>query len=48
MIPGTIIEPVFKSPLSDPRAFKVRNTILAIRKEDAENIIVDLLPTFSL
>ena len=38
MVPGTLIRPVLISPLSDPRAFKVRGTILAIRKEDAKDI----------
>ena len=42
IIPGTIIKPVLKSPFSEPRAFEVRNTLLAIRKEDAEKIFVEL------
>lgn len=41
IIPGTIIKPVLKSPFSDPRAFEVRNTLLAIRKEDACNIEIE-------
>lgn len=41
IIPGTIIKPVLKSPFGDPRAFEVRNTLLAIRKEDACNIEIE-------
>ena len=38
--PGTSIVPVLKSPSGDPRAFNVRGTLLAIRTEDAKNILV--------
>ena len=40
LVSGTNIIPVLVSPSSDPRAFLVRGSIIAIRKEDAENIIV--------
>lgn len=42
LVKGTKIEPVLISPSGDPRAFLVRDTIIAIRKEDARNIIVHL------
>lgn len=42
IIEGTKIEPVLLSPSGDPRAFSVRGTLIAIRKEDAENIEVIL------
>ena len=42
IIKGTKIEPVLLSPSGDPRAFSVRGTLIAIRKEDAENIEVIL------
>lgn len=38
LVNGTIIKPVLVSPSKDPRAFEVRNTIIAIRKKDAHNI----------
>ena len=38
LVKGTSIKPVLISPSSDPRAFEVRGTIIAIRKEDAKNI----------
>ena len=41
IISGTVIIPVLKSPSGDPRAFEVRGTLLAIRKEDACKIIVE-------
>ena len=40
IIPGTSIIPVFKSIGGDPIAYEVRNTLLAIRHQDAKNIFV--------
>ncbi len=38
LVKDTNIEPILVSPSGDPRAFLVRGTIIAIRKEDAKNI----------
>ena len=38
LVKGTNIKPVLVSPSKDPRAFEVRGTIIAIRKEDAKKI----------
>lgn len=38
LVKGTNIIPVLVSPSKDPRAFEVRGSIIAIRKEDAEDI----------
>lgn len=38
LVKGTKIKPVLVSPSKDPRAFEVRGSLIAIRKEDAENI----------
>lgn len=38
LVKGTNIEPILVSPSEDPRAFLVRGTIIAIRKEDAKHI----------
>ena len=38
LVDGTQIIPVLISPSNDPRAFEVRGTIIAIRKEDARKI----------
>ncbi len=40
LIEGTNIKPVLTSPSGDPRAFEFRGSLIAIRKEDAENIKV--------
>ena len=41
LIKGTKICPVLISPSKDPRAFLVRGSIIAIRKEDAEKIKIE-------
>ena len=38
LVNGTNIVPILISPSGDPRAFLVRGTIIAIRKEDARDI----------
>lgn len=38
LVKGTNIIPVLISPSNDPRAFEVRGSVIAIRREDAENI----------
>lgn len=40
LIANTKITPIMKSITGDPIAYEVRNIILAIRKQDAEKIIV--------
>lgn len=40
LIPGTFVECTGKSPLGDPSAYLVRRTLIAIRKTDAEKIII--------
>lgn len=37
---NTILKPIFKSPFGDPIAYEIRNTVIAIRKENAKNIKV--------
>ena len=38
LVKETKIKPVLVSPSGDPRAFEVRGTIIAIRKEDAKRV----------
>lgn len=38
LVKGTNIVPILVSPSGDPRAFLIRGTIIAIRKEDAKHI----------
>lgn len=40
LINGTLISPMLCSPLNNPRAYEFRRNIIAIRNEDAKNIIV--------
>ena len=40
IIKGTLITPLFRSPFSDPTAYGINNTVIAIRKEDASLIKV--------
>ncbi|ASJ55888.1 FeoA family protein [Brevibacillus formosus] len=37
-VPGNIVEVMQKSPLGDPIAFRVNNTIIALRKEESSLI----------
>lgn len=38
IIHGTKIVPILKSPSGDPKAFEIRNTLIALRKEDSSLI----------
>ena len=40
LVPDTYITPIFKSTGGDPIAYEIRNTILAIRNQDAQNILI--------
>ncbi len=40
-VEGASIVPVLISPSQDPRAFSIRGTLIAIRKEDANFINID-------
>ena len=40
LIPNTPITPIMESVSGDPMAYEVRNIIIAIRKQDADKIIV--------
>lgn len=39
-VPGGEIECVIKSPLGDPKAYLVKNTLIALRCDDSKNIFV--------
>lgn len=40
IINKTKITPILKSPSGDPTAYEIRGTLLAIRKEDAKQILI--------
>lgn len=41
ILPGTEIENVMPSPLGDPIAYRVRNSVVALRKEQAKLIEIE-------
>lgn len=43
MVPGTAVECIRRSPTGDPIAFKVRDSVIALRQEDASRIKVYLV-----
>lgn len=40
LVPNTRISPIFVSPFGDPIAYEFRGNIIAIRKNEAKNIVV--------
>lgn len=40
IIPNTHVKLLRKSPAGDPIAYKVRDTVIALRKEESANILV--------
>ncbi len=40
IVKNTFIKPILQSPSGDPRAFRVRGSTIALRQEDAQNIII--------
>ena len=42
LVKGAKITPVLVSPSKDPRAFEIRGTLIAIRKEDAKHIKIKI------
>ena len=43
LIPGTVVEVLFKSPAQNPVAYKIRGAVIALRNEDAADIIVQII-----
>ena len=41
LIPGTVVLCQYTAPSGSPAAFLVRGTLLALRRRDAENIVVE-------
>lgn len=41
MVADTVIEPLLKSPSGDPTAYYLRGTVIALRAEEANNILVE-------
>lgn len=43
LIEGTNVECVLKSIFNNPLAYLIRGAVIAIRKEDSKNILVELI-----
>ena len=41
IIPNTYIEALYKSPAGDPVAYFIRGTVIALRSEDANKILIN-------
>ena len=41
LVEGTKVKCVLRSPLGDPYAYKIRGAVVALRKEDASQIMVE-------
>jgi len=46
-IPGAKVECVLISPLGDPKAFLIKNTVMALREEDSQKITVNIVECFN-
>ena len=42
LLENTVICPIFSSPFGDPSAYEFRGNIIAIRNDDANNIVVNV------
>ncbi|MFZ5646883.1 MAG: FeoA family protein [Bacillota bacterium] len=40
LVPGTRVEVLRASPLGDPRAYRIRGAVIALREDEASKIIV--------
>jgi len=47
ILPGARIEVAMPSPLQDPVAYRVRDTLIALRKEQAQMILIERQPVLS-
>lgn len=43
LIPGSIVTSYLESPFKDPIAYKIKNAVIAIRKNDSKEIEVDTI-----
>ncbi len=43
LIPKVEVTSLFKSPLGDPTAYLIKGSIIAIRREDAKKVEVELI-----
>jgi len=43
LVPNTTVEAIQRSPSGDPKAYYIRGAVIALRSEEASQIIVDTL-----
>lgn len=43
LIRGTLVECLIKSPLGDPTAYLIRGAVIALRREDAKFVTVEVI-----
>lgn len=43
ILPGTSLQAELKSPLGDPTAYRVRGALIALRREQAQEIEIEIL-----
>ena len=48
LLPGTLVAVELTSPLGDPTAYLVRGTLVALRREQAARIEIEIVPEESL
>jgi ferrous iron transport protein A len=41
IVPGSVVEAAFSGPLGDPTAYRVRGTMVGLRREQAEQVFVE-------
>lgn len=44
LIHNTIVKPLIKSPAGDPVAYEIRGAVIALRSEEASQILVESVP----
>ncbi len=44
IVPGTIVTAEFTSPVGDPTAYSIRHSLIGLRKEQADYILVEKVP----
>ncbi len=42
LIPGTFIERLMESPAGDPVCYRIRGAMIALRRSDADQVIVEI------
>ena len=40
LVPGAVMECVAQSPLGTPSAYRIRGAVIALRKKDAQSVLV--------